>query len=67
MVTERRRPVAELRPEQPADTLEERLRQLEAEGFITKGSGRPLRPFQRIKISGPPNSETVIEDREDRF
>ena len=67
-VTERGRPVAELRPIEPARSeVEERLQRLAAEGVITLGTGRPLRPFKPIKITGPPLSETIIEDREDRF
>ncbi len=68
LVTERGRPVAELRPVQPAaDTLEEKLNRLAAEGFLTRGTGRPLRPFKPLKITGPPISDTIIEEREDRF
>jgi prevent-host-death family protein len=67
VVTERGRPVAELRPVQPADSLEERLNQMAAKGLLSRGTGRPLRPFEPIKISGPPISQTIIEDREDRF
>ena len=71
-VTERGQPVAELRPlaavPPPPQTLDKKLDQLAAEGLITRGTGKPLRPFKRIKLKGGPSiAETIIEDREDRF
>lgn len=70
-VTERGRPVAELRGLVAAPspkTLDEKLDQLAAEGLITRGTGKPLRPFKRIKLKGGPSiAETIMEDREDRF
>ncbi len=68
VISDRGRPVAELRPMvKPASSLEARLQQLAAQGVITLGSGRPLRPFKPLRIKGPPLSQTVMEDREDRF
>ena len=72
IVTDRGRPVAELRPLTPAGgDLESRLREMEARGEITLPAGpmsswKPLRPFRPIRIRGRPMSETVLEDREDR-
>lgn len=67
IVTDRGRPVAELRRiGPPADAVEERLRYLEASGLIARGSRRPLSPFKPVEVTGEPVSKTVIDDREDR-
>jgi prevent-host-death family protein len=71
VVTERGRPVAELRSiEQPEDRLEAALRQMEAEGLVTRPTKRGgLTPFKPIKL--PPGTPSIVEaiseDREDRF
>jgi len=68
LVTERGRPVAELRPVVPATgELAPRLLELAAEGLIAMPSRKSSTDFKPIKLSGRPFSETVIEDREDRF
>lgn len=68
VVTDRGRPVAELRPVPEAKTdLEARLRVLEAKGVITRGKG-PLPPASPIRLKGGGSlAEAIIEDREDRF
>ncbi len=71
VVTDRGRPVAELRPI-PRSKDRERaiLEEMAAEGLITlpkPGRGR-LRKIKPIRLrSGPPISQTIIEDREDRI
>lgn len=72
VVTDRGRPVAELRPLEGArNDLEARLLEMEARGAITLPKGglaswKPLPPFRPIRVRGGPVSDTVIEDREDR-
>lgn len=68
LVTERGRPVAELRPLSPAALdLDARLGELAAEGTIRLPS-RPRSPeIRRVEVPGPPLSQTVVEDREDRL
>ena len=68
VVTERGEPVAELRPIRRSGNREEaRLEELVALGILTRTSKKPLAPFKAVKVKGAPVSETVIEDREDRF
>jgi prevent-host-death family protein len=71
IVTDRGQPVAELRPiAEPEDRLESVLRQMEAEGLVTRPSKRGgLTPFEPIKL--PPGTPSIVEaiseDREERF
>jgi prevent-host-death family protein len=71
VVTERGQPVAELRAiEPPESRLDAALRQMEAEGLVTRPARRGgLTPFKPIKL--PPGTpsivQAIIEDREDRF
>ena len=69
VVTDRGKPVAELRAVSPAKTDEEaRLQELVASGLLAPRTGRKLTERRKpIRIAGPPLSETIIEDREDRF
>ena len=64
IVTDRGKPIAELRPIQ--DDLEGKLAKLRAEGKISGGNGR-LRPFEPIRIGGATVESAILEDREDRF
>ena len=69
IVTDRGRPVAELRPlERSAEPLEDRLRELVALSTVSCDANprQPLPPFEPIKASGAPLSETLLEDRGDR-
>jgi prevent-host-death family protein len=67
LVTERGIPVAELRSVRAGrDTLEERLRRLEAEGLVSRATGR-LAPRRRVRSIGASAAAGVIEGREDRF
>jgi prevent-host-death family protein len=68
VVTKRGRPVAELRPVTPArGELELRLQELGAEGLLALPIGNGSTDFPPVVLPGGPLSETVIEDREDRF
>jgi prevent-host-death family protein len=68
VVTERGRPVAELRPVPPAaGDLEARLQDLAAQGLLTLPTAKGPTAFTPLALPGPPLSQTVIEDREDRF
>ncbi len=70
IVTERGRPVAELRPVDPALLdLSAGLSELVASGLLAQGAREPraLRPFTPIVNRGASVAEAVIEGREDRF
>ncbi|HEY8022013.1 MAG TPA: type II toxin-antitoxin system prevent-host-death family antitoxin [Thermoanaerobaculia bacterium] len=67
VVTERGRPVAELRPIATAGGEDEaRLDELAALGVLSRGSG-PLADWTPLALPGPGLSEAIAEDREDRF
>ncbi len=69
IVTDRGRPVAELRPlEQYENSPEARLRELGAIGVVSSDVAErvPLPPFEPIR-SRASLSQAIREDREDRF
>lgn len=68
IVTERGRPVAELRP-LSIETLgeEARLDELVALGLLSRETKIPFPPFQPIRPKGGLVSTAIIEDREERF
>lgn len=67
IVTERRRPVGELRPAVAGGDLETRLDRLAATGLVTREVREVVLPdFRPIEAPGSA-SEAVIEDRKDRF
>jgi prevent-host-death family protein len=65
VVTEHGRPVAELRPYTPAESLEARLDELAAQGVVTLGSGS-LSPFAPLAAEGS-LADAILEEREDRL
>lgn len=68
VVTERGRPVAMLSPlERGAEGVEAVLAEMAARGEVTLPTGRRPRPIRRAVVRGRPVSESLIEDREDRF
>ena len=68
IVTERGEPVAEIRPLPTGGKTEKaRLDELVSRGTLTRESRKKLSSFRPIRIAGRPLSETVIEEREDRF
>lgn len=66
LVTDRGKPVAKLIPadeeESSGQTIEERLKALEARGLIRLGK-RPLAKFRAIASRGKLASQMIIEDR----
>ncbi len=70
IITDRGRPVAELRPLSGRDDhLQSRLYELAAEGVIGSevAERRELEPFEPIVASGSSASDTVLAQRADRF
>lgn len=68
LITERGRPVAELRPLSPAATeLDVQLQKLAAQGVVRLPTRRKLPTIRLVTLPGPPLSQTIVEDREDRF
>ena len=68
LVTERGRPVAELRPLSPsALDLDARLQELATEGMVRLPTRQKSQQIGRVTLPGPPLSGTLVEDREDRF
>lgn len=70
VVTDRGRPVAELRPlSLEGEGLDNRLQQLAAQGVISSelDEHRRLASFEPVKSQGGSLSEAIREDREDRF
>ncbi len=70
IVTDRGRPIAELRPLSPDHVgFETRLYELAAAGVIGPevAERRPLKAFEPIVATGGSGAEAIIEDREDRF
>jgi antitoxin (DNA-binding transcriptional repressor) of toxin-antitoxin stability system len=67
VVTDRGRPVAELRP-MPRGGRDAVLARLEAEGVVTRPTKRALAPFRPIELEKVAAlSDAVLEDRNDRF
>lgn len=66
IVTDRGKPVARLIPatlkQANHQTQEERLRELEAGGFLRLGT-RPFRERKLVKAKGKPASQIISEDR----
>ena len=68
LVTERGRPVAELRPlAVAADDEAVRLEELAALGLVTRGRRAPLAPATPVRLAGRSLSETLRDEREDRL
>jgi antitoxin (DNA-binding transcriptional repressor) of toxin-antitoxin stability system len=67
VVTDRGRPVAELRP-MPRGGRDAVLARLEAEGVVTRPTKRRFAPFRPIELEkGAALSDAVLEERDDRF
>lgn len=68
VVTDRGRPIAELRPiAKETDDQQAILAEMAALGEATLGSGEPLPPLAPVRIRGKALAATVIEGRADRM
>ncbi len=66
IVTERGRPIAIIQAIQSVPlvtSLEGRLAKLAAQGLVTLPTRRPRKGVRPVKVSGPPVSKTILEDR----
>jgi prevent-host-death family protein len=66
VVTERGKPIAVIQPIQsaaPVVSLQARLAKLAAQGLVTLPTRKPLRKVRMVKVSGPPISRAILEDR----
>ncbi len=67
IVTERGKPIALLQPIKTADqavSIEARLARLSALGLVTLPARRTHKKPKPIKISGPPISKAILDDRQ---
>lgn len=68
VVTEQSRAIAELRPlGSSAESGESALLALANDGLVTAPLRKRSLPGVPVLLSGPPISETILEDRTDRF
>ena len=66
-MTDRGRPVAELRPIGGEAGVDSALAELEARGLVARPSRKALRPFRSIESRGGELATAVVDDRDDRF
>ena len=70
ILTERGHPIAVIRPIRSEQALDATLKRMADEGLITLPSRKGPVPSPRwkpIRLKGKPLSQTIIEDRRDRF
>ena len=68
LVTDRGRPVAELRPlTSTPEALDARLLELAEQGAVTLPTKPMPRPPRRVRVRGDSVSDTIAAEREDRF
>ncbi len=67
VVTDRGRPVAEIRPWGQGTDRESALALLKAQGAVTQTSGRSLKPLEPVALRGTRASAALLRDRDDRF
>lgn len=66
VVTKRGKPIAVIQPIQsaaPVVTLQARLAKLAAQGLVALPTHKPLKKVRMVKVSGPPISRAILEDR----
>jgi prevent-host-death family protein len=66
VVTERGKPIALIQRIQSVEqvvSLDARLAKLAAQGTVTLPTRRPLERVRLAKVSGPPTSKIILEDR----
>ena len=69
VLTERRHPIAVIKPIKAEDAQEATLRAMVDEGLITlavRKGPMPTPNWRPVKVKGKPLSQTMIEDRQDR-
>ena len=70
ILTERGRPIAVITPIRDEQAVDATLTRMADEGLIALPSRRGPMPSPRwkpVRLKGTPLSQTIIEDREDRF
>jgi prevent-host-death family protein len=70
ILTERGQPIAVIKPIKEEQAVDATLKRMADEGLITLPSRKGPLPSPRwkpIRLKGKPLSQTIIEDREDRF
>lgn len=67
VVTERGSPVAVIKPLVKKATPDDKIRSLEDQGILRRAVKGKLPLGRAIAIGGKPLSETIIEEREERF
>ena len=67
VVTDRGRPVAELRPIGVEKGSDANLARLEAAGIVTRPTKQRLPAFRPVVSRGESLAKAVLEDRDDRF
>ena len=67
IVTERGRPVAELRPWRPARGIDALLDSPALQGRVTRQRGGAFAAGRPVVVQGEAVSQTLIDDREDRL
>lgn len=66
IITERGKPIALIQPIQSAErvmSLDARLARLAAQGLVSLPTHKPLKQVRLAKVSGPPISKIIVEDR----
>lgn len=66
IITDQGKPIALIQPIQsaaPVVSLQARLAKLAAQGLVTLPTRKPLKGVRTVKVSGPPISRTILEDR----
>ncbi len=66
VITDRGKPVAELKPLSGTTGDDTQLARLTALGVVTRLERRPLNPFRPIRSRGRSVSDAIREDRDDR-
>jgi prevent-host-death family protein len=70
VLTDRGHAIAVITPVQTEGAQEATIQAMADEGVITRAARKGAMPSPRwrpVKVQGPPVSDTIIEDRQDRF
>jgi prevent-host-death family protein len=67
ILTERGKPIAVIKPLPEADDVDAKLDRLAAAGVLQRATKRgPMPPFKPRRIKGPPLSQAISEERDER-